>query len=69
MAGYDAGHRKLRERLLARPLTALRSAVWLLDVILDGIPACEDGRWYRYGEWGCRLRLHRFWWPDADPRR
>mgnify|MGYP001559836493 CR=1 FL=1 len=43
---------------------------WLLerlDVLLDAIPAREDGRWFRYGDWGCRL-AYRFpalrWWDD-----
>jgi len=39
--------------------------LWLLDVALDRIPAYEDGRWYGYGDWGCRLAC-RFsalrWW-------
>ena len=42
-------------------MKVLRRLVWLLDEVLDRIPAYEDGRWYRYGGWGCRLRLHRFW--------
>lgn len=49
----------------------LRWAVWLLDEVLDQVPRHEDGRWYRYGQWGCQLRLWRFWWKDAArrPRR
>lgn len=46
-----------------------RWAVWLLDEALDSVPLYEDGRWYRYGQWGCRLRLWRFWWKEADPRQ
>jgi hypothetical protein len=44
---------------------------WLLaerlDILLDGIPACEEGRWFRYGDRGCRL-TYKFpalrWWDD-----
>jgi hypothetical protein len=43
---------------------------WLLerlDVALDAVPAYEDGRWLRYGDWGCRL-TYRFpalrWWDN-----
>jgi hypothetical protein len=39
----------------------LRRLVEQLDVLLDKIPAYEDGRWYRYGDWGCRLQLGKFW--------
>ncbi len=35
--------------------------VWLLDEALDRIPAYEDGRWYRYGDWGCQLGLWKIW--------
>jgi hypothetical protein len=35
--------------------------VWLLDELLDNIPRYEHGRWYRYGQWGCTLRLDRYW--------
>lgn len=44
---------------------------WLLerlDVALDAIPTYEDGRWLRYGDWGCQL-AYKFpafrWWADA----
>jgi hypothetical protein len=35
--------------------------VWLLDEALDQLPAYQDGKWYRYGQWGCRLQLARYW--------
>lgn len=49
----------------------MRLAVWILDESLDLIPAYEQGRWYRYGQWGCRLHLWKFWWPldDNEERR
>lgn len=48
-------------------MNLLRNLVWLLDEALDRIPAYEDGRWYRYGDWGCRYQLARFWYrPDED---
>jgi len=46
----------------------MRWAVWLLDESLDYVPRREDGKWYRYGCWGCQLRLWRFWWKGADDR-
>jgi hypothetical protein len=49
-------------------LWPLRQLAWLADVALDNVPCYEDGRWYRYGDWGCRLRLARLWWPDEDVR-
>ena len=49
-------------------MKVMRWAVWLLDESLDAMPAYERGRWYRYGQWGCRLRLARFWWrEDRSP--
>jgi hypothetical protein len=39
----------------------MRTVVRLLDEALDRVPAYEGGRWYRYGDWGCRLRLSRYW--------
>lgn len=36
--------------------------VWSLENLchlLDRIPTYEDGRWYRYGDWGCLLGLSR----------
>lgn len=47
----------------------LRWMVWLADEVLDRVPAYEDGRWYRHGQWGCRLGLHRFWWPGDEASR
>ena len=32
-----------------------------LDGRLDAIPDYEEGRWYRHGGWGCRLRMSRLW--------
>lgn len=43
-----------------------RCLVWLADELLDRIPAYEDGHWYRAGQWGCRLRLHRYWWREEQ---
>lgn len=38
--------------------------LWLVDEALDQIPAYDEGRWYRYGHWGCRWRrLQRAWVP------
>jgi hypothetical protein len=38
-----------------------------LDRALDAIPTREDGRWLRYGDWGCRL-TYKFpalrWWDE-----
>jgi hypothetical protein len=42
-----------------------KPAVWLLDEALDQVPAREGGVWRRYGYWGCRLRLSRWWDPGA----
>jgi hypothetical protein len=44
-----------------------RFVVWLADELLDRIPAYEQGRWYLNGEWGCRLRLYRYWWAPDEP--
>lgn len=38
-----------------------QAAAWLLDESLDRVPRREEGRWYRYGDWGCQLGLSRFW--------
>lgn len=35
--------------------TPVRWVLEQLDTALDAIPAYEDGRWYRYGDWGCRI--------------
>ena len=40
----------------------VRTLIERLDTLLDAIPIYEDGRWWRYGDWGCRLQLHRLWW-------
>jgi hypothetical protein len=46
----------------------VETLLWLLDEALDRIPCYEDGRWLRYGDWGCQL-AYRFpalrWWEDA----
>jgi hypothetical protein len=34
---------------------------WLLDEALDRVPKYEDGRWYRFGLWGCGTWLNRYW--------
>lgn len=39
--------------------------MWLLDELLDRIPSHDEDGWHRYGDWGCRLRLFR-WWDDAS---
>jgi hypothetical protein len=45
---------------------AVRWLICLLDEALDQIPAYEDGRWFRHGQWGCQLRLSRFWLPKRQ---
>ena len=49
----------------------METLLWLLDEALDRIPCREDGRWFRYGGWGCRL-AYRFpvlrWWEKYEPR-
>lgn len=42
----------------------VRWIAWLLDEALDRIPAVQLRPWhiYRYGSWGCQLRLHRVWY-------
>lgn len=42
-------------------MKVFRWLAWLLDEVLDLIPAYEDGRWYPCGLWGCRLGLPEFW--------
>jgi hypothetical protein len=44
----------------------VRKLFWLADVLLDRVPDYEDGRWYWNGQWGCRLHLHRYWWPEEE---
>jgi len=48
--------RRLIVRVLSRTCT-----------FLDGIPGRWDGRWYRYGQWGCQLRLGS-WSANLDER-
>lgn len=36
---------------------AIVSGLEVACTALDLIPTYEDGRWYRFGGWGCRLRL------------
>lgn len=43
----------------------MKRFLWLLDEVLDRVPRYEDGKWHRYGDWGCQMRLHRFWDRDA----
>lgn len=51
----------------------MRTVRWLAELadwLLDCVPSREDGRWYRHGNWGCRLRLHRIWDdPEGRSRR
>jgi hypothetical protein len=47
-------------------MKVLRWFVWLLDEALDRIPAYEGGHWFSHGQWGCHLRLARFWCPTED---
>lgn len=39
----------------------VKTLAWLLDEALDHLPAYEDGKWLRYGDWGCRIGLSRYW--------
>jgi hypothetical protein len=43
-----------------------RSAVWLLDELLDRVPGYWEGKWHLAGQWGCRMHLSRFWATDED---
>lgn len=45
---------------------AAGNAAERLCAFLDKIPHYQDGRWYRYGDWGCRMRISRIWarWGD-----
>lgn len=49
---------------------ALLRAAETLDSALDGIPTYDDGKWYRYGHWGCRLGVFRRAWNlwGGDPK-
>jgi hypothetical protein len=53
---------RVRGSIPRRPTTLL----WLLDEALDHVPRREDGRWYLFGDWGCRLvrRFPAFRWDD-----
>lgn len=39
----------------------LRTIAWLADEVLDRIPRREEGRWYRYGYWGCQSGISDHW--------
>lgn len=57
-----------RTRRALRPVARLAGRlIWLLDEGLDRLPRREQGRWYRYGHYGCLLRLHRWWFPLLHP--
>lgn len=47
--------------MTGRAARALRWLAWLADEALDRVPAWEDGTWYWYGGWGCRMRLWKLW--------
>jgi hypothetical protein len=58
-------------RVLARyrayrgePMRRPAELVWLLDEMLDRIPAWQDGRLYLCGQWGCQWGLSRIWARD-----
>jgi hypothetical protein len=42
-------------------------AVWLLDELLDHLPAWNRHSGWHDAQWGCTLRLHRYW--DKDKFR
>jgi hypothetical protein len=61
-----------RRRPVIAILSALADVLEWIDGCLDAIPCWEhDGltgrHWFRYGGWGCRIRLGRIWTrlPDA----
>ena len=62
-----AGHRTFNPEcessslLGGTSLVRVKKLAWLLDEALDRLPARESGRWLRYGDWGCRLGLPRYW--------
>lgn len=58
-SGFDPPGRHL--------VKVLRRIVEWLDETLDKIPEYRDGRWYRYGDWGCRLGLGKLWVDTSDP--
>jgi len=40
-----------------------KATAFFLDAlcgVLDCIPRCSEGRWYRYGDWGCQIGIARF---------
>jgi hypothetical protein len=45
----------------------MRKLAWLLDEALDHLPRIEGGKWHWFGDWGCQLRLSRFWLDPANP--
>lgn len=47
-------------------MRVLGTLAWAVDELLDRIPRREDGRWYRYGDWGCQLGLGRFYARDEN---
>ena len=49
------------ESELAHYPGAVKTLLWLLDEALDRVPRREEGRWYRFGDWGCQLQLARYW--------
>lgn len=51
-------------RLRKQLVHGARAVTRLLDEALDRVPRRDQGRWYRYGDWGCQLRLSRFWAGD-----
>ena len=42
------------------------SVVGDIDHLLDSIPSYEDGKWRRYGEWGCKMQLLARYWRRFD---
>ncbi|AYY11518.1 hypothetical protein EF847_01050 [Actinobacteria bacterium YIM 96077] len=60
----------IRRRPFVATCHALGDAIERLDRLLDNIPAyLHDGhhrRWWRHGQWGCRLHFSRVWLPLQD---
>lgn len=46
------------------PMRRRAELAWLLDEMLDRIPAWQDGHLYLQGQWGCQLGLSRIWARD-----
>ena len=44
----------------------VRMLIEWVDGRLDAIPSYEEGRWYRHGGYGCRMRLSRLWYSKKD---